>query len=363
MLNATFIIPKCTTVKTSVSERVLLVDNSPYGRLHLDALEAAGHKVSVTSDPKDAIYAAVHHQPSHICILGHTSDIDTLSLIKLLYGNVITGSYCVTLLSDVISETDLTTEGIGSGHIRLYSDTDDVSWIADLGNTPSHWSTHRLVHPLFVDRDAATSELVAGGLSRLGELATRLEVKRGQKIYRVGDPADMIYYLYSGQVFTVTERGGGRSLVSGVFGVGDHFGSLPILTSTARMQSALATADTILLATSAKDFKEIYASNAALAQMIAIWLARFATETLYEATGMAYSNVRCRTANALLRLHYKSQSRRISIVRSYLAALVGTTTESAVRTLSAFKHEGLIDTNGKKIQLLDIPRLNVLSNG
>ena len=73
---------------------------------------------------------------------------------------------------------------------------------------------------------------------------------------------------------------------------------------------------------------------------------------------LAYSSVRKRVANALLTL-YKRYSKdevkfNISISREDLANIVGTATESLIRTLSDFKSEKLIDIKGSNITILNL---------
>jgi CRP-like cAMP-binding protein len=44
---------------------------------------------------------------------------------------------------------------------------------------------------------------------------------------------------------------------------------------------------------------------------------------------------------------------QISLTREELANIVGTATESVIRLLSEFKHDQLIELNGRKIKILD----------
>ena len=77
---------------------------------------------------------------------------------------------------------------------------------------------------------------------------------------------------------------------------------------------------------------------------------------------MAYSSVKKRVAEALIKLqkqyqqHSKEASFNISISREDLANIVGTATESLIRTLSDFKHEGLIEIKGSNITIVDISK-------
>ncbi len=74
---------------------------------------------------------------------------------------------------------------------------------------------------------------------------------------------------------------------------------------------------------------------------------------------MAFASVRQRAAKALLELYDKDVIRDkpnegIGIPREDFAGMIGTATETAIRTLSDFKEEGLITTNqGRRIIILN----------
>ena len=71
---------------------------------------------------------------------------------------------------------------------------------------------------------------------------------------------------------------------------------------------------------------------------------------------MAYSSVRKKTAQTLL-MYCKAMNRDkqapLKIARSDLAGVAGIATESLIRTLSDFKHEGLIAIENRNILVLD----------
>ena len=83
---------------------------------------------------------------------------------------------------------------------------------------------------------------------------------------------------------------------------------------------------------------------------------------------MAFASVRQRAAKALLELHKKGMIKDkpnggMSIPREDFAGMIGTATETAIRTLSDFKDEGLITTDkGRRIVLLDKEELELVAN-
>jgi CRP-like cAMP-binding protein len=84
-------------------------------------------------------------------------------------------------------------------------------------------------------------------------------------------------------------------------------------------------------------------------------------------TDMAQKSVRERTAEMLLFLKDKFGIDRngvlkITLTREDLANLVGTTTESLIRSITEFRVEGLLATPGRKIVLLDVSKLKKVAN-
>ncbi len=84
-------------------------------------------------------------------------------------------------------------------------------------------------------------------------------------------------------------------------------------------------------------------------------------------TDIAQKTVRERLAEVLLLLKESfdldnANTLQISLTREELANIVGTATESVIRLLSEFKHDKLIELQGRKIKLLDIPALTRVAN-
>ena len=76
-----------------------------------------------------------------------------------------------------------------------------------------------------------------------------------------------------------------------------------------------------------------------------------------ELLNLAYDTVRKRVADSLLKLEAKYRDEgqdqfSIAISRDDLASIVGTATESVIRTLSEFKHDGYISIKGSNITIL-----------
>ena len=84
-------------------------------------------------------------------------------------------------------------------------------------------------------------------------------------------------------------------------------------------------------------------------------------------TDIAQKTVKERLAEILLHLESEfgldsTGVLRISLTREELSNIVGTATESIIRLLSEFKSSGYIETNGRKIKILDKPGLKFIAN-
>lgn len=83
---------------------------------------------------------------------------------------------------------------------------------------------------------------------------------------------------------------------------------------------------------------------------------------------MAQKNVRERLADTLLFLEETFDITEdgyinVQLSREEISSIIGTATESAIRLLSGFKKEKLINLKGKSIQILDAQKLRNISEG
>ena len=110
------------------------------------------------------------------------------------------------------------------------------------------------------------------------------------------------------------------------------------------------------------DFLELITRNQSVANQFIKMLANDIQEKEKQLTQIAYNSIRKRTADALIMLSkkYKNESQEnftMKISRDDLASVVGTATESLIRTLSDFKANNLIEINGSEIKILNEKKL------
>ena len=199
----------------------------------------------------------------------------------------------------------------------------------------------------------------------VGSLATLTTDRRphalGKKqvLYAEGDEATRLYFVQSGRVKTVRRTAAGKELITGVYGPGEFLGYLPLLQQRPHTDSAVVLDDATLLYIPQEDFGQLLHRHPAVSQQFVRLLAGQVEEREQQLLGMAYDSLRRRVANTLRRLHEQAGGgpAALQFSRDDLAALVGTTPESLIRTLSEFKQDGLIELTPRSIHVLQPEKL------
>ncbi|MDB5271430.1 MAG: transcriptional regulator, Crp/Fnr family [Hymenobacter sp.] len=185
-------------------------------------------------------------------------------------------------------------------------------------------------------------------------------LRKKQVLYAEDEEATRLYFVESGRVKTVRRTASGKELITGVYGPGEFFGYLPLLQHRSHSDSAVVLDDAQVLYIPQKDFELLLHSHPDVGWQFIRLLAGQVEERERQLLGMAYDSLRRRVASTLLRLQEQAGNGAAAIrfSRDDLAAVVGTTPESLIRTLSEFKQDGLIELTPKSIHVLQPDKLH-----
>jgi CRP-like cAMP-binding protein len=116
-----------------------------------------------------------------------------------------------------------------------------------------------------------------------------------------------------------------------------------------------------------EDFFSLVYKNAEVSRKFINMLADNLKEKELQLIKLAYNSVRKRVAEALVTLssRYKKDNHShfsMNISREDLSNISGTAKESAIRTLSEFKDDGLVEINNGTITILQLDKLSNLRN-
>lgn len=189
--------------------------------------------------------------------------------------------------------------------------------------------------------------------------------KKKENIYNEGNNPIYLYFLAKGKIKTFKSHEYGKELITTLYKEGEFFGYTALLEEKAYSETAEALEDSEVCLIPKEDFYSLMYNNAGVMKIFVKMLSDNIIEKENQLVNLAYSSVRKRVAEALLLLQnrYNNSSDKnfsISISREDLANIVGTATESLIRTLSDFKEEKLLEIKGSNITIVNAEKLKKL---
>lgn len=200
----------------------------------------------------------------------------------------------------------------------------------------------------------------------------KLSADRRTKIYKkkeviFGDEGMpvFLYFLVKGKVKAYRSHEYGKELITTLYKEGDFFGYNALLENKPYDETAEALEDSEVCLIPKDDFYALVHNNVNVMRTFIKMLSGNVADKEKQLINLAYSSVRKRVAEALLHLQERyskpaDQNFSIAISREDLANMVGTATESLIRTLSEFKEDKLVEIKGSNITIIDPTKLKKL---
>jgi len=204
----------------------------------------------------------------------------------------------------------------------------------------------------FIDEAKAQKEF-----DRLSENRELRRYHKKDSVYEVGQYPKWLYFVANGSVKSFQVNDFGKEFTTNIYSEGDFFGYIPLLKGEKYHDNVSAIDDTELRLIPIEDFTLLLFNNREFSAKFIKMLANQSEETEKLLIEMAYSSVRKRVANALIKFSESKHSTSMSILRDDIASLAGTAKETTIRTLSDFKSEGIINIDDNKIELVKLDKL------
>jgi DNA-binding response OmpR family regulator len=183
-------------------------------------------------------------------------------------------------------------------------------------------------------------------------------IKKKGEVFSEGDAPASVFFLQSGEVKAFRAHPEGKELIINLYKKNDFFGFEPILGNSDYQESAVALQDSEVIVIPKQDFLTLIYSQPDVSAGFISLLCKKISEKEKQLLNLAYSSVRQRTAEALLKASQIQEVKdKITISREDLSKMVGTASESVIRVLSEFKEEGLIEVENGKIKIVQPARL------
>jgi CRP-like cAMP-binding protein len=209
----------------------------------------------------------------------------------------------------------------------------------------------------------------ARGIEGLKDIARDRKARSfGKKevLFYEGDDMRNIFFVHSGKVRTYKMNSDGKELVTGLYGPGDYLGYMAVLEGGRSAESAEALEPTEVAVIPREDLLALLYRDRDVSIRFIKMLTREVKEKEDQLLDLAYASVRQRVAQALIRLRDRygpagTNELGLRISREDLATIVGTATESLIRTLSDLRDDRLIELQGRDIHIRDAKRLEALA--
>jgi len=207
------------------------------------------------------------------------------------------------------------------------------------------------------------------GIQDCNEHKTTNQYKKGQVIFYEGNQAYGLYCIFAGRVKLIKTGVDGRQQIVRIAGPGDLLGYRSLFAEEPYAATAETLEDATICCVDKNAFFPLLAKDRELALGIIKKLAKELREAEDLATSIAHRSVRERMAELLLMLKetYGKPSKKGTIIdlqlsREEMAEMIGMTQETAIRLLSDFKKEALIDVKDREITILDPKGLVEVAN-
>ncbi|MBS3809235.1 MAG: Crp/Fnr family transcriptional regulator [Desulfobacterales bacterium] len=208
------------------------------------------------------------------------------------------------------------------------------------------------------------SGLPEADIDALLEITVEKTVAAGELIFSEGDPGEGFYVIIEGMVKIYKLSTEGKEHILHMFGPGEPFGEVPVFSGKAFPASAEGVKKSRVLFFPRRAFRDLITQKPSVAMnMLAVLSLRLRHFTV-QLENISLKEVPARLAGYLLLQAEEQKSSHtvtLNISKGHLASFLGTIPETLSRMLKKMNEQGLIETEGRLIRILDRQGLEELA--
>lgn len=199
--------------------------------------------------------------------------------------------------------------------------------------------------------------------SDIKELSPFIFLKKFRKkeiIFSEGDSPDWLYIVINGKVKITKLSKEGREIILEMISPMEFFGAIAVMRGFPYPANAVASENTEALRISRGSLMKILDRFPSVMYSLAMNMGDRIKNSHETLKNIAIEKVESRIAALLLKLDEKSSdipANGIKLTKKDIAEMVGTTVETAIRTISKFKKLGIISQSSGKIIIKDTAKL------
>jgi len=341
-----------------MNKKILIIeDNVDMRENTAEILELANYDVEVAENGKKGVLIAKRSLPDLIICDIMMPELDGYEVLYMLGKDEKTAGIPFIFLTAKADSTDFR-RGMNLGADDYV--TKPFEEMDLLNAIESRFRKKEIFKKGFQPTLQGVSEFIdeVNGIEKLERLSVDKKIrpfKKKENLYHEGDYPNGLFLIVKGKVKTFKINDDGKELITNLYHVGDFLGYQAILEDENYKDSASAIEYTEIIKIPRIDFLNLIYANKEVSKSFIKLLSNNLSEKESELLNLAYNSVRKRVADALILLEdkYKEDKNNFSmaISRDDLASIVGTSTESVIRTISEFKDEGLISVKGSNITI------------
>jgi CRP-like cAMP-binding protein/CheY-like chemotaxis protein len=350
--------------------KILLIEDNKAVRENIaEILELAGYKVVAAENGRVGVDLAAKEVPELIICDIMMPELDGYGVLHLLNKNPKLSSIPFIFLTAKADRADFR-KGMEMGADDFITKPfDDIEL---LNAVETRLKKSDLLKTEFAANAEGINEFmnqarISGKLDLTAGDREIQQFKKKQMVYTEGHRPVCLFFVVKGKIKTFKLNEDGKELITSIYKEGDFFGYTALLEETMYNDNAEALEDAEVMLIPRSDFTALLNSDGQVAKKFIKILSHNLTEKEELLVNLAYNSLRKRVANGLLHVYEKfkkapTDKPKLEMSREDLAQVVGTATESLIRTLSDFKSEKLIEIKEGKISILDENKLKNLLN-
>jgi len=349
---------------------ILIEDNLDIRETTQEILELADYEVYSAENGKEGVKLAKEKNPDLIICDVMMPELDGYGVLRILCKNPITSNIPFIFLTAKTEKADIR-KGMNLGADDYITKPFDESELLEAIETRLQRSDN--LKKSNENNIEGLNEFIneARGIEELKDLSKDRKIKSYRKkevIYREDDYANFLYFIISGEVKCFNTDSYGKDFVNDIYTDGEFFGYLNLLEEGEYHETALTMAPTEVAVIPKSEFQVLINKNIEVATNFIKLLTGNLRDREERMLKLAYAPLRERVADTLIKLISKTNEEdctlvKLKISREDLASMIGTAKESLTRTLSELKKEGIIDTEGQEIKVLNEAELKKAGSG
>jgi CRP/FNR family cyclic AMP-dependent transcriptional regulator len=177
------------------------------------------------------------------------------------------------------------------------------------------------------------------------------DYRKGQVVFRQGDPSDSVFYIHSGKIKKTLISEQGKEAVVALLGAGDFFGEGCLAGEALRLSTVAALTKCVIARISKADITRVIHEEPAFAELFISHLLARNSRVEEDLVDQLFNSSEKRLARTLLLLaNFGKEGRPEPIIakvsQETLAEMIGTTRSRVSFFMNKFRKLGLIDYNG-----------------